>query len=241
MRIKCTNGHKVPRPATGIRILAHRESPPALRALTSHPSEASRYNPHLIPWQGQGGHPLPEEDVGSSSPVGPSPSQANQSAHVSASGASGYERSPRKGQAKGQGGASQGTPATRHPPTGRPHSPQSSAQRGWGRPACRAPGAGPCPHRRSTGHSQDRCCTCSGSPPRAHYNRHRSRWGAPCFGAPPEHTGGADPSGTPSSLQAGWRAETLGEPRRITLGAIGQKAHSATLQTLSPPGIQVFN
>lgn len=102
------------------RISGHRESPPALLALTSHHSEASRHNPHLIPWQGQGGRPLPEEDVGSSSPVGPSPSQATQSAHVSASGASGCERSPRKGQAEGQGGASQGAPATRRPPTGGP-------------------------------------------------------------------------------------------------------------------------
>ena len=127
------------------RISGHRESPPALLALTCHPSEASRHNPHLIPWQGQGGHPLPEEDVGSSSPVCPSPRQATQSAHVSASGASGCEGSPRKGQAEGQGGASQGAPATRRPPTGRPHSPQRSAQWGWGRPACRAPGAGPCP------------------------------------------------------------------------------------------------
>ena len=223
------------------RISGHRESPPALLALTCHPSEASRHNPHLIPWQGQGGHPLPEEDVGSSSPVCPSPRQATQSAHVSASGASGCEGSPRKGQAEGQGGASQGAPATRRPPTGRPHSPQRSAQWGWGRPACRAPGAGPCPRRRNTGRSQGRRCTCSASPPRARYSRHRSRWGAPCFWAPPGHTGGADPSGTPSSLQAGWRAETLGEPRRIALGAISQKAHSATLQTLNPPGIQVLN
>lgn len=33
----------------------------------------------------------------------------------------------------------------------------------------------------------------------------------------------------------------LGEPRRIALGAISQKAHSATFQTLNPPGIQVLN
>lgn len=88
----------------------------------------------------------------------------------------------------------------------RPHSPQRSAQRGWGRRACCAPGACPSPRRQSTGRSQGRRCTCSGSPPPAHYNHHRSHWGVPCFGAPPEHTGGGDPSGTPSSLQGGWRA-----------------------------------
>ena len=187
------------------RISGNRESPPALLALTSHHSEASRHNPHLIPWQDQGGRPLPEEDVGSSSPVGPSPSQATQSAHVSASGASGCERSPRKGQAGGKvvsvrglllpGAHPQETPLT-----------SEKCPKGLGRRACCAPGACPSPRRQSTGRSQGRRCTCSGSPPPAHYNHHRSHWGVPCFGAPPEHTGGGDPSGTPSSLQGGWRA-----------------------------------
>lgn len=102
------------------RISGNRESPPALLALTSHHSEASRHNPHLIPWQDQGGRPLPEEDGGSSSPGGPSPSQATQSAHVSASGASGCEKSPRKGQAEGQGGVSRGLPLPGAHPQGAP-------------------------------------------------------------------------------------------------------------------------
>lgn len=184
------------------------------KALTPRPSQASRHKPHLIPQQGQGEHPPLEEDVGSSSPAGPSPSQATRSAHVSASGASGCERSPGE---RGAGGQLRGAPVTpTHPgPTGRTHSPQKGAQRGWGRRACCAPCECPSPRRQRTGRSPGRRCTCSGSPPPARCNHHRSHWGAPCCGAPPARTGGGGPAGTPSSLQGGQRVGRLVSHREL--------------------------
>lgn len=60
--------------------------------------------------------PPPEEAEGSNSQEGPFPSQAIQSAHASASGASGCERSPGEKEAGGQAVLGQGTPTTHtHP------------------------------------------------------------------------------------------------------------------------------
>lgn len=110
-----------------------------------------------------------------------------------------------RSEQKGRVTPEQGAPSSPSPARSvlAPASPQRRARRGRGTRACCAHGAGPSPRRRSTGRSPGTRCTCSGSPPRAHCTRHRSRRGAPGRGAPPEHTGGGGPADTPSSLQVG--------------------------------------
>lgn len=130
-------------------------------------------------------------------------------------------------------------PCTRCPPQPgeKPHSPLRRARRCRGRQACYAPDAGPFPHRQHTGHSPGRRCTCSGSPPLAHCNRHRSHWGAPGHVVPPERMGGGGPADTPSSLQGGQRAmrwDPVSFPFVTTVELVGSRTPGPALQTQSP-------
>lgn len=90
----------------------------AVKHLASHRNRGSEdlggsfqltsQKPHLLlPW-GWSGHLRSEGAVGSSSLAGPSPSQATQSARVSASGASGCERNPGRSQQRGRAVSGQG-------------------------------------------------------------------------------------------------------------------------------------
>ena len=127
-------------------------------------------------------------------------------------------------------------------PSGKPYSPRRRAQRWWGRQACCALCASPSPHRQHTSHSPGRRCICSGSPPPAHCNHHRSRWGAPCCGVPPEHMGGGGPAGTPSSLQEGQRAKRW-DPRSLpfitTIGLSVSRPQPYSPESLQNSAVQV--
>jgi hypothetical protein len=72
----------------------HSTAHPGCLATLSPGRSQFRCKSHLIPLRCWGGHPQLEEGVGSSSLVGPSPSLATQSVHVSASETNGCEGNP---------------------------------------------------------------------------------------------------------------------------------------------------